>query len=383
MRVSQIGTVVLASAFLAACGGGKPAPATQGAAQGRGGAPQAMPVQVEAAVLKPVSETSTYVAMIESLDSTVVTPLVSGILRSIEVKSGDHVKQGQPLATIDNSLQAASVANLKSSRAAIASTLSFDQQQLHRAQQLYEAKIGTQQDYQQALAAYNSAKAQLDALDAQIHQASVTLGYYTVTAPRAGVVGDVPVRVGDSVTLATTITTIDSGSGLQVYVQVPLEDQARLKPGLPITVEDASGNTLAQTTVSFISPQVDMTTQSILVKGNITSSRQPLRNQQFVKAEITWGTHQAVLVPVLSVLSQAGQNFVYIAAPRGQGYYAHMTEVRLGPIQGNNYPVESGLQAGDKIIVSTTQTLQEGMPVIPMPAGAGAGGRGGRGGGRG
>jgi RND family efflux transporter MFP subunit len=184
------------------------------------------------------------------------------------------------------------------------------------------------------------------------------------------------VRVGDSVTLSTTITTIDSGSGLQVYTQVPLEDESRLKLGLPITIQDANGKTLAHTTISFISPQVDMSTQSILVKGNITSSTQPLRNQQFVKAEITWGTKPQILVPVLSVVSQGGASFVYIAAPRGQGYYAHQVQVQLGPIQGNDYPVQSGLNPGDKLIVSTTQTLAEGAPVIPMPAGGAAPGRG-------
>jgi RND family efflux transporter MFP subunit len=374
MKVGQIGTVILAGVFLAACGGSKPAPAA-GAAAG-GGAMQGMPVQVDAAQPVPVAQTSTYVAAVISLNSTVVTPLVSGILRSIAVKSGDHVTVGEPLATIDNSIQAATVANLRSTRAATASTLSFDQQQLQRAQTLYQEKIGTQQDFQQAQSAYNAAKAQVDSLDAQIHQAEVTLSYYTITAPRTGIAGDVPVRVGDSVTLSTTITTIDSGSGLQVYTQVPLEDESRLKLGLPITIQDANGKTLAHTTISFISPQVDMSTQSILVKGNITSSTQPLRNQQFVKAEITWGTKPQILVPVLSVVSQGGASFVYIAAPRGQGYYAHQVQVQLGPIQGNDYPVQSGLNPGDKLIVSTTQTLAEGAPVIPMPAGGAAPGRG-------
>src|SRR6185312_292673 len=119
---------------------------------------------------------------------------------------------------------------------------------------------------------------------------------------------------------------------------------------------------------SFISPQVDNQTQTILVKGNIDNSSQRLRTQQFVQVRITWGTRQAALVPVLSVLHQGGRDFVFVAAPRGQGFYAHQIPVELGAIQGNEYEVKSGLKPGDKVIVSTTQILAEGMPVMPMAA---------------
>jgi RND family efflux transporter MFP subunit len=344
-----------------------------GDAAGRGGPDrggQAMPVQT--ATLEPVmvSATSTYVGSIQSLESTVVSPQVGGILQSILVRSGDRVRAGQVLMQINPALQEAQVANLVNSRAALASTVSFDQVQLRRANLLYEEKIGTQQDFQSAQATYDAAQEQLKSLDAQIQQARVTLGYYRVTAPRAGIVGDIPVRVGDQVTTSTELTTLDTGSGLEVYAQVSIADSARLRVGLPLAVLDAQGDLISNTHVSFVSPQVDTQTQTILIKAPITHPLQVVRTLEYVQARMTWDSHRALQVPVLSVVQQGGSAFVYTLVPRGNGFYAHEVPVTLGPIQGNDYEVIAGLTAGQKVIVSTTQMLAEGEPVQPLPPAA-------------
>lgn len=358
---------------LAGCGSKDKAPGSPAAAGG--GGMQAMPVQVAPAEPRPAAETSTYVASIQSRDSMVISPLVAGIVRQIFVRSGDNVAQGAPLVQIDPSLQEAQVQNLENSRAAQQATLAFNQQQLRRAQALYEEKIGTLQDLQSAQSAYNAVKAQSDALDAQIRQAKVTLSYYRVTAPRAGVVGDIPVKVGDQVTTSTQLTTLDSPSGLEVYVQVPVEEAARLKVGLPVEVEDGQGKPLAQSRLFFVSPQVDDATQTILAKAALDgATQQRVRALQYVQARITWSVHPAIQVPVLAVSRQGDSNFVFVATPRGQGFYARQVPVQLGAVVGNNYEITAGLNPGDKVIVSSTQIMQEGMPVMPLPPG-GFGGR--------
>lgn len=374
-RLTQGIVVGLLLLGLAGCGGSNGKAAGGG---GQGAAMQAMPVQVAAAEPRPAAESSTYVASIQSRDSMMISPLVPGIIREILVRSGDSVAQGAPLVQIDASLQQAQVQNLENSRAAQQATLSFDQQQLKRAEALYEEKIGTLQDLQSAQSAFNAVKAQSDALDAQIRQAQVTLSYYRVTAPRAGIVGDIPVKVGDQVTTATQLTTLDSASGLEVYVQVPVEQAARLHAGLPVEVEDGQGHPLAESRLFFVSPQVDNSTQTILAKAALTgATQQRVRALQYVQAKITWSTHEAIQVPVLAVSRQGDSNFVFVAAPRGQGFYAHQVPVQLGEVVGNDYEITSGLNAGDKVIVSSTQIMQEGMPVMPLPPGGFGGGRGG------
>ncbi|HWG37477.1 MAG TPA: efflux RND transporter periplasmic adaptor subunit [Terriglobales bacterium] len=365
-----------------ACGGGA-GPAGGAAPGGRGGAMPAMPVMVEVAKSQPVEDTAAFVASIQSRESTVISPQVTGILRSIFVRSGDRVTEGKPLMQIDDALQRAQVANLTNSRASLSATLSFDKTQLDRFQKLFDEKIGTQQDFQQAQSTYNAAEAQASSLDAQIAQAKTSLSYYRVDAPRAGVVGDIPVKVGDLVTTSTMLTTLDAGGGLEVYVQVPTEQASKLKVGLPLAVLDSNGKVVAQSTIFFVSPQVDYQTQTILAKAAVPGAADArLRNQQYVQARITWGTHLAISVPVLSVVRQGASAFVDVAQPQGQGYVVHQQEVTLGAISGNVYAVDSGIAPGTKVIVSTTQILAEGMPVQPMDAaargrrGANSGGRG-------
>jgi RND family efflux transporter MFP subunit len=367
------------------CGGGKSAAGGQ-AGGAPGGGMGAMPVQVVVAAPQPVAETSTYVASIQSLSSTVISPQVEGIIRRIDVQSGDHVRQGQTLVEIDSSVQQAAVANLEQMRAAQQATLAYARQQLQRAQSLYQEKIGTLQDYQQAQSAAQAAEAQLSSLEAQIRQAKVTLSYYTVEAPRAGTVGDIPVRVGDRVAPGDKLTTLDAAQGMQLYVQVPVEQAGRLRIGLPVEVLSGNGTLLARSHIFFVSPQVDPTTQTVLAKAALNGPEaEKLRTQQYVQARLTWGTHAGFVVPVLAVVQEGASAFLDLAVAHGQGYVLHQQAVTLGAISGNDVEVTSGLQAGDKVIVSTHQILQEGMPVMPMPAGGAGragGGRAAGGGGR-
>ena len=119
-------------------------------------------------------------------------------------------------------------------------------------------------------------------------------------------------------------------------------------------------------TISFLSPQVDNGLQSILAKAEIPRTAQILRNQQLVNARVIWSTSPAPVVPVLAVSLVGGQTFVYLAAPKGDGYIAHQVPVQVGETVGNTYPVLGGLKPGDKVITSGLQFLQEGAPVKPL-----------------
>ena len=103
----------------------------------------------------------------------------------------------------------------------------------------------SQQEFDQADATVKSGEAQLAALDQQIREQKVELGYHRVLAPAAGVVGDIPVRVGDRVTKSSVLTTLDDNQGLEVYVQVPVQQAPDLRVGLPVRLVDDRGAVLA------------------------------------------------------------------------------------------------------------------------------------------
>ncbi len=329
--------------------------------------PPAMPVKVQEARDSAVDDATEYVATLKSRDSAVIMPQVEGQVVNIFVHSGDVVNVDTPLMEIDPLKQQATVKSQQSSLAAQQANLSWAQQQYDRAQGLYGAGVVSKQDLDQAKSTLDAAQAQLESLNAQVREQEVQLHYYKVVSPRSGVVGDIPVRVGDRVTTSTQLTTVDKPGSMEVYVYVPIEHSSQLKMDLPVQVLSGDGKVLANSRITFISPQVDNTTQTVLVKASIANSNEALRQSQFIRARVIWGIHHNPEIPILAVSRLAGQYFAFVAEPeKGGAYVARQKPIEVGQTVGNDYEVRNGINPGDKIIVSGTQFLLDGMPVIPQ-----------------
>ena len=258
--------------------------------------------------------------------------------------------------------------------------MAYARQQQQRANELFAAGAISKQEQEQAQTALRTAEASLQSLQAQVQQQQVQLRYYTISAPTSGIVADVPARVGMQVSTSTVLTTIEQNDVLEVYVSVPVERSGDLKTGLPLKVMSSDGkDTLAVTTVGFISPSVDEATQSILVKGTVRNPDGRLRSSQFVRARIVWKTADGLVVPVTAVARVNGQYFVFVAqSPEGQDskggkLVARQRAIKVGPIVGDAYPVLDGLKSGDKVVISGGQKLVDGAPVAPAPDAPAAG----------
>lgn len=357
---------LLIGGLLAAAIAGAVACSKNAAQNPHAGGPPAMPVKVLEAKDVPVNDTSEYVATLKSRDSAVIMPQVEGQITQIFVHSGDRVEADRALMEIDPLKQQSTVKSLEDSRAAQQANLNLAKRQYERSEGLAAAGVVSKQDLDQAKATLEAAQAQMESLAAQVREQEVQLHYYKVVAPRAGIVGDIPVRVGDRVTTTTQVTTVDQPGSLEAYVYVPVERSSQLKMNLPVQVLDSNGKVLADTRISFISPQVDNTTQTVLVKARIANGNDALRQSQFIRARIVWGTHQSPEVPILAITRMAGQYFAFVAEPQGGGYVAKQKPLTIGQTVGNDFEVREGIKPGDKVIVSGTQFLMDGAPVIPQ-----------------
>jgi RND family efflux transporter MFP subunit len=356
-----------AAAFLAfaaaACGGG---PAQQGPGGAAPGFPPT-PVRIVDASPTSLEDTTEYVATLKSLRSTTIKPQIDGQITQIYVKSGDRVNQGARLMQIDPQRQQAAVSSGEAERTAREADVAYARQQQQRASELFAAGAVSKQELERAQTALQTAEASLQALQAQVQQQQVQLRYYTITAPTSGIVGDVPARVGMQVSSQTELTTIEQNDTLEVYVNVPVERSADLRSGLPIRVMSSDGSeTLAVTTINFISPSVDEG-QSILVKGAVRNPGGTLRSSQFVRARILWKTAEGLVVPVTAVARISGQYFVFVAEGADGKLVARQRGIRVGPIVGDAYPVLEGLKPGDRVVVSGGQKLVDGAPIAPAP----------------
>jgi RND family efflux transporter MFP subunit len=352
------GSVLAALLLTTACGDSKAAKAA---------APQAMPVKVLTAAAQKVDDTTDYVATLKSRDSAVVMPQVEGIITQIFVHSGEHVADGAPMMQIDPAKQQATLKSQESATAAQLAQLKLAQQSYDRTSGLAAAGVVSKQELDNARATLDAAQAQLQSLGAQVKEQQVQLHYYKVVAPRAGIVGDIPVRVGDRVLTTTQLTTVDRPGSLEAYIYVPIEKSGQLKMNLPVQIVDGSGNQLATSRITFISPQVDNSTQTVLAKATIANSNDSLRNAQFIRARVVWGSEEKPVVPVLAVSRIGGIYFAFVAeSDQKGGYVVHQKPLQIGQIVGNNYVVLDGVKPGDKVVVSGTQFLIDGIPVIPQ-----------------
>ena len=314
---------------------------------------------------KPIAETSDFIATLRSLHSTTVQPEGEGIVTQIFVKAGDHVRAGAPLVQIDAGHGsrppcAAPKPAAPGTEADVAVLARSRSNGSSRCSPPERSAAGVRAGAE--LAAHRRGQARRARRAGR--EGRVQLGYYRVDAPQAGTVGDIPVRAGDRVTTSTVITTIDDNSGLEVYIQVPLDRSPDLQPGLPVQLLDSTGEVVATNPITFVAPRVDDATQTVLAKSALKhAAAVRARSAVRPRARSSGAPPTALTVPVTAVTRISGQYFCFVAEPGPQGgLVARQKPLQVGELVGNDYVVKSGVKAGDKLIVSGIQKLGDGAP---------------------
>ncbi|MBC1238567.1 efflux RND transporter periplasmic adaptor subunit [Nostoc sp. 2RC] len=232
------------------------------------------------------------------------------------------------------------------------------------------------------------ARSQVTQAAGQVQAAQVQLQYTKVLAPFTGIVGDIPTKVGDYVQRADQLTTLTRNDSLELNISIPLEEAKKLRLGLPVQMLDAQGKAIATGKISFISPNTNLDSQTVLAKANFGNSTRQLLNGQSVQTKVIWDERPGILIPVTAVSRLGGETFVFVAeapaqnskpeAPKAEApaqnskpaapkLVAQQKPVKLGAIEGNNYQVLEGLKPGDKIVVSGILNLTNGVPITPAP----------------
>ncbi|MBD2151223.1 efflux RND transporter periplasmic adaptor subunit [Pseudanabaena sp. FACHB-1277] len=393
------------------------------AAPPQGGGFGAIPVPIASVETATVTDSADYVANLQSRQSVALQSRVDGYVQEIYVKAGDRVEAGAPILRIDPARQQAIVqrsvatvatsqadfesaratlAQLRARRESILSDVDFNQKEFNRFSQLSAEGAIARQKLDEVSNGLRNAKAELGQIEAQIAaqeasinsaatrieesrasaiQEEVQLDFYTVTAPFAGVVGDIPIKVGDNVSNSTELTTITQNQVLEIQIAVPVENAPRLKMGMPVELLDSQDKPLVKGNVAFISPSIDPQSQSVLVKANFNNGKNQLKVNQFVRARLIWASRSGVLVPTSAISRLGGQDFVFVAespsttsqaptpqAPNAPQLVANQKAVKLGKIIGNKQEVLEGLKPNDKIVVSGILQLQNGAAIAPAPS---------------
>ncbi len=394
------GLITATVVLIGACGGAPQEPGQEG--------PPGTPVGLGRVEVKPLRDTTVFIAELDSRQSSEISPEVSGRVDQVFVQLGDQVQAGAPLIQINPETQQATVesrtaaieeaqAGLQTAEAALRTAeatmlrqeaqLEFFREKRDRDQELQsqgaislEALQSTERDYQQALSDLEAQEQVIQERQANIEQArrsltraqaeateqQVQLGQFQVISPFAGTVGDVPVKTGNYVTPQTVLTTISVNQVLEVSIQIPVEEGPRLREGqTQVELLDLQGNLLGTTQISFISPTIEASTQTILVKALYDNSDNQLRTDELIRARVIWEEQESPVVPTTAISRVAAQTFVFTVDEGGPtGMTANQVPVQLGILQGNDYEVLSGVDPNQQIVVSGLQKIFPGAPIL-------------------
>lgn len=376
MRLVRVGWgawgLVLALTAGGCSGGKEPGQASPGGGPQAGGQSQGggkpTPVQVMAVKPGPVRDTREYVGTLISRSSITVVPQVAGYIQQIPARPGQQVKAGQVLLVVDPRQEQASLRATQAQKASAVANREFARKTRERSAQLLREGLVSRQDYEQAVAQAAQSEAQAQAAEAQIQNQQVQLGFFNVSAPFDGVVGDIPVKLGDYVTPQTALTILDQSRALELSVQVPVDQATRVKVGeTPLEVLNEDGEPIVRAPAFFVAPTPNPNTQLVEIKAAFDNTV-GLRAGQLVRAQLVYDVRDALKMPTTAVTRQGSQSFAMVVGESDAGTVVKRQPVTLGLVEGNDYEVLKGLDAGTQVIISGVQQLRDGMPIQPKPA---------------
>jgi RND family efflux transporter MFP subunit len=328
------------------------------------------PREVEVLTIEPseVRDTGEYLGSVVSRQSVSILPQVTGYIRKIVVEPGQQVKVGDVIVELDARQETAALASAQARLQAAASSAELATKTLQRTQALHLEGLVTSQELDRAEAEAKAGEAASAAASAAVAESRVNLQFHAVRAPFAGTVGDVLVRLGDYVAASTPLTSITQGDHLEVSMLIPPDRARTVAVGTPVELLDHDGKVQLETSLYFVAPEADRHTQLVDVRAMFPNSVR-LRPSELVRVRIVYGESQALQVPVLSVVRQSGQPFVFVVEQKPNGAIVSRQPITLGLLGDQSYVVEKGLTAGDQIAVSSLQALRDGAPIKAKTAG--------------
>ncbi len=339
-------------------------------------APAAVPVTTLIAEARPVSKAKDFVGRIEAVERVDLRARVTGYLEAILFKEGEIVKEGQPLYRIEQDLFKAAVEQAQGAVAGSKASKDLTKVELDRANQLMASSYGTPQKRDQALAADENATANILTAQANLDTAKINLGYTDIRSPIAGKIGRTKITKGNVVTpdsgVLTTVVSEDP-----MYVVFPVSQRELLEARreentvdrnqLEVTVRFSDGSVYDHKgRINFVDVTVDRATDTVLVRATIPNPDDVLIDGQLVRVNVDTGTRQEkIVIPQAALIADQQGTYVF-AVEDGK---AVVRRVRVGEEVGANVSIDSGLKAGEQVIVEGIQGVRPGVPVLasPMP----------------
>ncbi|TSD63301.1 efflux RND transporter periplasmic adaptor subunit [Inquilinus sp. KBS0705] len=320
-----------------------------------------------------------YPASIEGTVNVEVRPQVSGALDKVFVDEGAFVSAGQPIFKINDQPYRAALNNALASLHAAEAAAGNAQLEIDKLTPLVTNKVVSDYQLKSAKATYQVAKANIESAKANVSTAQINLGYTLIKAPVSGYIGRLLKKQGSLVSPqdAEALTQLSDVHNVHVYFSLGEKDFVNFKEQYPGTsLQDKIKNLPAvsllladnseyktQGKIDMIDGQFDKTTGAITVRASFANPLGLLRSGNTGKVRLSLQHTNALIVPESATIEMQDKVFVFALADSNK-----VKKVPIGIVgkSGTNYLVNDGLKAGDQIVLSGIDHLQEGTVIAPQ-----------------
>jgi len=373
-KINSVIAVLIALAallFISSCSN---APAAQTAPP-----PPALPVQT--VQISSVITYQEYPASIEGAVNVEIRPQVSGALDRVFVDEGAAVSAGQPLFKINDQPYRAALNNALATQHAAEAALVNAQLEIDKLTPLVQNKVVSDYQLKTAVAARQIAKANIEQAKANVATAKINLGYTTITAPVSGYIGRLLKKQGSLVSPqdVEALTQLSDVHNVHVYFSLgekdfvgfkeeyagaTLKDKLNHLPPVSLLLADNSEYAL-KGKIDMIDGQFDKTTGAIAVRASFPNAQGLLRSGNTGKIRLSLNHNNALTVPESATVEMQDKIFVFALADSNK---VKKVAITVDGKNGENYIVKDGLKAGDQIVLSGMDHLQEGAKIVPQKA---------------
>ncbi len=342
------------------------------------------PPAVSVAVVEPRNAVvwDEFSGRLEAVERVAIRSRVAGTVQEIHFREGALVEKGARLVTIDPAPYAAEVDRLEAQVASAEARVEFTQTEVARGRTLLGTSALSARDVDQRINAHKEAEAAVRAAKASLQTARLNLGYTEIKAPVAGRVGRLEVTVGNLVAagpespVLTRLVSVDpiyasfnANEAIVARALAALSPEANATADVGgITVEIATNATNAawsQGRLQLIDNQVDTTSGTVRLRAVFSNPDGRLIPGQFVRVRMAQpGKEPVIAVDERAIGTDQSKRFVVVIDGANK---AAWREITLGAMAGNLRIVTSGLENGERIVVSGLQRVRPGVVVAPQP----------------
>jgi membrane fusion protein, multidrug efflux system len=338
------------------------APASpEATAQGR--VLELLPQDVATVELRPLSRRVPITGTVQPRDWTEVKAQIAGQIDEVAVRPGDRVKRNDILARLDARELRARLADKRAALAGAKAQLELSSRRLETSRAMFKRELVAQMELDSAESAYRVSRASVESLQAQLDQASKAVEDCEIRSPLDGVVAERSAQVGSAITPGNKLFTVMDLSTLELTALVPASDIPAAQIGQEVTFRvEGFGERSFTGTVERINPATEPGSRSIAIYVQIANPEGELRGGMFAQGSLRIAENAAAkVIPGSAMHEENGASFVYrIVDDR---LVRQPVEVAIRDQATGMVGIASGLEAGDRVIVSALANLQPGTAV--------------------